>query len=310
MGRFITFKDGVCKEITFEEISENIGKYCDEADRMYLDNYTTILEYNNSPYIDIAYSLTKDDYQNIMNTISNFTPKEQQELEIVDHNIRDGFEDYDKFEYSTMKYVMKLHKDKYSEEEYNAILENRNPKNVVSVFLRNKVGMLTEEEKEMYKKYTTFDLDMLLFEEDMEKLVLNTDNSGFISIFEDCTFKSNNTTDAHSETEKKHINWYNKEHTGNFENHIAIHIFKGVVAMYIPNDINDYQKQELSNFIEEVDDLCKFHNKDILMEAEVYVKNNNDYLVPATIDDEVIKQYNSLEQVKQDFVIKKEGKNK
>lgn len=38
MGRFITFKDGVCKEITFEETSENIGKYCDEADRMYLDN--------------------------------------------------------------------------------------------------------------------------------------------------------------------------------------------------------------------------------------------------------------------------------
>ena len=63
-----------------------------------------------------------------------------------------------------------------------------------------------------------------MFSEESDTLILNTDNSGFISVFEDCTFKNTNITDPHLDTKEKQEIWYRQIYYKEPKNSISIYI--------------------------------------------------------------------------------------
>lgn len=297
MGKLIYLKNGEKNEKTFTDDYKD--DYCEEADELVKQDYTVIISYENCLYVDLAKSFLEKDYDNLMETISTYTEEEQKEMIITNHAIRNELEDYDVYDFSHVKYIMDRHRDRYTDEHYNKITQNRKPIKALDIFARQKIGKLNFEEEKMYDKYINFDLDFLLFSEESDTLTLNTDNSGFVTIFEDCIYKNPNTTDAHSETMKKHEKWYKQSHHGNPDNRVLVYIFKGTAVFFMPESINGYQKEELSSIIEEMDDLCKFHNKDITIEVSIEDKNR-----------EPLGTLESLPQLKQRFVQNKESKGK
>lgn len=271
MGLFAIVRDGKIEKEYFDDRLKD--EYLDKYDELVLEDYSLIFKSGNLYYVDIAKNTNLEDYKNIMEVVSSIPVEEQDDMMITNHVTRYGMDDVDVFDYGHIKYVMEKHRENYTEERFNAILNNRKPIKVLDVFLRKKLDLLNEEEKDMYSKYEDFDLDTLLFDEDNELLTLNTDNSGFISIYDDCIYKTTNTMDAHSFSQKKHEKWYKENHSSSFDTPIKIHIYKKLMAIFLPIEIKDYQLNELDKIIEEVEDLCKFHNTDILIEAESFDKN-------------------------------------
>ncbi len=297
MGKLVYLKDGEKTEEIFSE--EDRDDFFERADELIEKDYTVIINSGNILDVDLGKSFSIRDYENLKEVVSSYTEEELGEMRINNHVVRNGLEDYDIYDYGHIKYVMKSHKDKYTEEHYNQVLENRKPIKILDIYARQKVGALTQEEQDMYNKYVNFDLDFLLFSENSDLLTVNTDNSGFITIFEDDIYKNTNTTDAHSETKRKQERWYiNKNHKESISN-VSIYIFKETMVCYIPEVMTDYQKEELSKIILEVDDLCKFHNKDIAIEVGVENKSG-----------ELLDTYYDMEVIKEKFVPKKESKGK
>ena len=296
MGRLIFLKDGNIEEEIFSD--ENIHYYAPKADELVSKDYTTILSYKNILDIDIAKHFSNEDYINLKQALSNYNESELDEMKITNHIIRNGLEDYDVYDYSYIKFIMEKNKDKYIE-EYNNLLEKKKPINVLDIYVRQKLNKLTSEEQYMYSKYSEFDLDFLLFSENSSLLTINTDNSGFISIFDDCTYKNTNTTDNHYDTKEKHEEWYRNSHGKDLENVILIYVYKETIGIFVPIDINDYQRNELSNTILELDNLCSFHNKDIIIEAGIIDS-----------DGTALETYSNLSQIKDKFVTKNKNNSK
>lgn len=297
MGRLVYLKDGEKQEEEF--LDENKDSYCEKVEDLIKNDYTTIISFNNTLDVDLSKSFNQKDYDNLNKCLELYTKDELDEMRIYNHIIRNGVEDEDVYDYSHVKFIMKAHKNKYPDEYYSLILENRKPIKALDIYARQKIDMLTKEEQEMYFKYAYFDLDFLLFSKNSYLLTINTDNSGFISIFEDDTYRNTNTTDAHSDTRKKQENWYRQKHNKEPLNSIRISIYDGIMVICIPEEINEYQKNELSNTISEVDDLCKFHNKRIMIEAGI--ENQ---------DGELVETFSSLNEIKEKFVQQKRSKGK
>lgn len=297
MGKLVFLKNGEKTEEIFSE--EDRDDFFEKADELIEKDYTVIINSENILDVDLGKSFSIDDYENLKEVVSTYTEEELDEMRINNHVIRNGLEDYDIYDYGHIKYIMNIHKDKYTEERYNQILESRKPIKVLDIYARQRIGTLTKEEQDMYNKYANFDLDFLLFSDNSDLLTINTDNSGFITIFEDDIFKNTNTTDAHSETKNKQEKWYKNKHHKESINNVSIFIYKETMVLFVPEIMTDYQKDELSKIILEVDDLCKFHNKDISIEMGIEDKNG-----------ELLDTYNDLDGIKEKFVQKKESKSK
>ena len=63
--------------------------------------------------------------------------------------------------------------------------------------------------------------------------------------------------------------------------------------------MNEYQEQESSNIIEEIDDLCKFHNKEVHIEASIQDKEGDE-----------LEFFSNLNDIKERFVQNKGSKGK
>lgn len=294
MSYLVYFKDGKLERKDYEYIDPCF----DEFLRVSSEGYNAIAKGPQRVLVNIAKNITMEDYEMFKANVRFFSDEDEDNMEITNHTVRNGFDDIDDFIYRDVVRLAKMNNHLYDFKKYQAILKNRKSKKVLDMFLRKKLNMLTKEEEEIYHRYEDFDLDTLLFGKDIELDTLNNDNCGVISIFLDTTYKSCNTTNAHSDTTEKHCRWYDETHDvkSSDENSIHIRVFKEVLTFFIPEHLNDYQREELNRIIMEVDDLCKFHNKKITIEGERYYDNGN-----------IMEEYSSIKDLKE--MIEKEMNN-
>lgn len=290
----VYFKDGKLERKDYEDIDSCF----DEFLRLSAEGYNAIAKGPQRILVNIAKNITMEDYEMFKANVRFFSSEDEDNMEITNNVVRNGFDDIDDFVYSDVVHLAKMNDHLYDLKKIQAILKSRKSKKVLDVFLRKKLNMLTKEEEEMYHRYEDFDLDTLLFGNDIELDTLNTDNCGVISIFLDTTYKSTNTTNAHSATEEKHCRWYDETHTMpcSEENSIHIRVFKETLTFLIPEHLNNYQIEELDKVIKEIDDLAKFHNKKLLVEGERYYDNGG-----------VMEEYSSIRDLKE--MIEKEKSN-
>ena len=290
----VYFKDGKLVRKDYDYIDPCF----DEFLRVSKEGYNAIAKGPQRILVNIAKDITLEDYEMFKANVRFFSSEDEDNMEITNNVVRNGFDDIDDFVYADVVHLTKMNNHLYDLKKAQAILKSRKSKKVLDIFLRKKLNMLTKEEEEMYHRYEDFDLDTLLFGNDIELDPLNTDNCGVISIFLDTTYKSTNVTNAHSATEEKHCRWYDKTHDIPCDENNSIHIrvFKETITLFIPEHLNNYQIEELDKVIMEIDDLCKFHNKKITIECERYYDIGG-----------VMEEYSSIREIKE--MIEREKSN-
>ncbi len=168
------------------------------------------------------------------------------------------------------------------------INRGRNISDVFLYFVYEKLGLLSDDKKLMFKYYREFDLERLLVG-NLKKYPLNNDNSGLISIFEDKMYKSTLTKMNHMREIRHHLieYGYNVDEkismtiVCDIYNVIIIKIIHNTLIVWSPKKFNNFQKENLLSILEQVKiiDNC---NKD---EIEVYFDMFNydsDYSVNVT----------------------------
>ena len=284
MSYLVYFKDG-----EFLRKDYDYDNLCfDEYSRLSKEGYNVVAKGSGRVLVNIAKNITLEDYELFKANVRFLSSEDEDNMKITNHVMRNGFDDVDEFSYSDISYLAEQNKHIFSFKKYQAILKNRKSKKVLDMFLRKKLNMLTKEEEEMYHRYEDFDLDTLVFGDDVELDTLNTDNCGVISIFDDCTYKSNNTIDGHYNNLEKHCRWYEKTHGIKCSNDLHIYIFKDTTIFFIPEIMNSYQVEELEKIVLELEDLCRFHNKKITVDGE---RTRGDH--------EVFESYASMDDIKE-----------
>lgn len=162
---------------------------------------------------------------------------------------------------------------------YNRFMTDSDVSLICSYYYREKLGLLNEEEKEMFSKYRTFDIKKLILD-DFRRYPLNNNNIGIILLTENKNIektgiKSNHKNEIISEIQKlgnlpKNLNYINLV---NLYNLVLILISKDSIIGYVNGNINDYQKMLLWKIINEIEEL-KLKRNDLFCGCNVILNGN------------------------------------
>lgn len=270
IGMLTFIKDGKkdCEIYKESDIDDDlvIESIYQEADQKVSDGYTVVINLK-GPFpneknvygfsqseILVPENIKPQDYILIMDKVK-YDFKTIEIMDITNYCHRNGYLDYDYYDYKLNMH--KLTNDMDSAQRYYCQRDNeeRTPDKIVDVFLRKKLDGLTKKEEQMYQTYEDFNIEKILYD-DNTKFALNNGNSGVITIFEDKTYQSTVTKMAHIDENKQHINAY-IDLTEKMEepDNIYIQLTNGYIACWLPTEINEYQKSQLNEFFNEVEDM-------------------------------------------------------
>lgn len=162
---------------------------------------------------------------------------------------------------------------------YNRFITDSDVSLICKYYYKEKLGMLNEEEKEMFSKYRNFDIEKLILE-DFGRYPLNNNNIGIIMLTENknikkAGIKSNHKNEVISEIQKlgnlpKNLNYIDLV---NLYNLVLILVTKDSIIGYVNGNINDYQKILLEEIINEIKGL-KLKRNDLICGCNVILNGN------------------------------------
>lgn len=162
----------------------------------------------------------------------------------------------------TNKLIDNINNDINTFESEDRLLEiinnNRNVSDIFLYFINEKLGLLSNYEKLMFKYYREFNLKRLLID-NLKKYPLNNDNSGVISIFEDKVYKSALTKMNHINEIRHHLIKYGYNINDKIKmttvcevyNVIIVKIIYNTLIIWAPKKFNMFQKENLLSILEE-----------------------------------------------------------
>lgn len=172
------------------------------------------------------------------------------------------------------EFVLNLRKVGELEEDYDCYpplytVSRMKLSDIVDMYFREKVGRLTEQEKSMFSLYRNFDLESLLFNEEIEQLSISNRNCGVIIVGSHEIKALPVTKLCHQETVQnllvamgEEVNLGNKtsimESVHTYQSAIGI-ITPGYIAFYLPEAINSFQKERLFEIDDELNLLACNH---------------------------------------------------
>lgn len=164
---------------------------------------------------------------------------------------------------------------------------NRNISDIFLYFVKEKLGLLSDDEKLMFKYYREFDLKRLLIG-NLKKYPLNNDNSGVISIFKDQIYKSTLTKMNHTKEIIHHLIEYGYNITDKISittvceiyNVIIVKIIYNTLIIWSPKKINMFQKKNLLSILEQVKMIDAYNNDEIEVYFDMF-NYDRDYSIDA-----------------------------
>lgn len=261
-GKITFIKDGKYDCKYYENLQTDMESMYQDADKMLADGYTVVINTNKSSSLSKFYSseffvsenIKPQDYIIIMGKVKRDI-KERGTIYITNYCSRNGYLDYDYYDYSMN--IREIIDDMDATERFYCQKNNedRTPDRILDLFLRKKLNGLTPKEEKMYQIYEEFNLENILYE-DSTKLDLNNKNSGVITIFKDETYKSTVTKMSHKSEHQQHINAYTSANKSSVEkDNVYIQLTNNYVSFVFPEEINDYQKDQLNDFLKELEDI-------------------------------------------------------
>lgn len=276
IARIISIKNGKKEEISFN-LNENeneeliMQSMYEQADKKIKENYTVLIGTKSQNLNDEAKTeienyeisfpneIKPTDYITIMPLVKQIVNKTSN-IEIINNCIRNGYQDYDYHDCNFIEYEVDPKLSYRQRKAYEKENNDRNPLAIIDLFLRKKLGGLTEYEEKVYKEYEEFNLEKILYE-DNSKYALNNGNAGVITIFKDDTYVSTNTKIEHSYEHDQHLRAYKEAMGINSSDNIYIQLSTKQVACWIPTEINEYQQQKLDELMNQIDELDTVRGK-------------------------------------------------
>lgn len=176
------------------------------------------------------------------------------------------------------------------------------------LFVKEKQGLLSLSQQDLFKHYRCFDIKTILTVDENLSYSLNNGNAGSITIFEDEAKKTTTTKKHHDDEFEMHIRTKGYkadifEDKNSFNSFIRlmnychccfIRLFTSGFMMWTPEELNDYQFNEIENILREISmiekesgkkfDIYSYgvlknedseHSIDYLIERLLEIKNNN-----------------------------------
>lgn len=148
--------------------------------------------------------------------------------------------------------------DENKNELLSIINEEKNVSNIFLYYTKEKVDLLSSKGKEMLQVYRSFNLEKLLTSYEYIKYPLNNGGAGCISIFEDDMISSPITKMQHSEETRYHLKKRGLGYISDISksyiefNVIEIQLYKNTLIIYTPDNLNEYQKEQLLSILNQV----------------------------------------------------------
>lgn len=201
------------------------------------------------------------------------------------NNIYDSFDELK--DVSKKTEIYNLRKTDYSD-DYDWLDSSQcdfNLNNAISILMRAKTNNLNEKEQEEYNHYVNFDLEEILTKDNKEKYPdINNDNAGVVVITDDKIYSSSNHKMQHGaemdtiiksvHNDQDDLSMLDVAQKANKHNDIIIQLAnyqdKGEVLTWLPKEISDSQKELLSSFNSQVNDIIT-KNPDVKIEKSASI---------------------------------------
>lgn len=232
---------------------------------------------NNSNFIDrFIYNYREDDYDYYHEGQAKLNRISDKAVETLKNKT-----DNSKIE-ELISYIEKgIDIEKNKKELLDAINDERKISNIFLIFAKEKLNLLSNKENKMVQAYRNFDLERLLTADNIFEYSLNNGGAGCISIFEDDIISSTATKMQHGEETKYHLR---KRGLGDISdvsqahvqfNLIEIQLYKDTLVIYTPNNLNEYQKEQLLSILNQVKQIEINHQEKIDVHIDKYQQEEN-----------------------------------
>lgn len=277
-----------------------------DVDKKVIDGYTVILNLKDdsddvhsyrfsTSEVIVPNEIKVEDYILIMARVKKDFMR-CKTINIINNCIRNGYQDYDYYDYRNNSYGITNDMNKESLYYANKANAERTPDKILDLFLRKKLkGFqgLTKNEQDMYQVYEDFNIEKILYSDNTNNS-LNNRNEAIMTIFLDQTYKSTNTKMNEDWEHQQHLIAYEQKKEKASLSNVFIYLTNDYVKCFLPSKLNDYQKEQFNNFLDELNEIQKLRG-----EVEVFATVADDIYFSNINKDSIKNEFKGINQIKE-----------
>lgn len=320
MNRVILIKDNKKEEFLINQ--EELSSFLLKNEEYFIIYESLIKNEVNGTYSEDQVSLNINipksiDYSSVITIYKILQELEQDSKYILKkiYNIRE--DDFDTYELSNRilnqrvqllynnenNFMNNSNIQKLKNEGKSIVEEVKKELNISEIFLlfvKEKQGLLSLSQQDLFKHYRCFDIRNILTVDENLNYSLNNGNAGSITIFEDEVKKTTTTKKYHDNEFEMHLRTkgYKTDvfkYKNNFNDFIKfvtdyhccfIRLFTSGLMIWAPEELNDYQINEIENILKEVNIIEKESNQkfDIYSYGILKIRNQEEISIDDLIE--------------------------